>query len=202
MSRLARLIPIKIPPQRVVHIWAFIACFALASIYLWAIPDTRKDSNQIFSTITGWVTIYAAFFAMIEIARLRSASELAKASADTATYALRTKILAATQLRLLLECQFHVDSAISAIDTKRAISSTQVNNLIKSYRVCIENESEAKGTDDERMRLETVNQLKLFDLTTTAKDRESAGKYLRPHLFSMSDHISRSIANVTSPNNQ
>ena len=67
---------------RWMHVAVFFVCLVGAGMLIFFFSDLTKDQPTTLGTIGVFLTLYGVFFAIVEVARLRSASELAKREAN------------------------------------------------------------------------------------------------------------------------
>ncbi|MBC8718173.1 hypothetical protein [Ochrobactrum sp. Marseille-Q0166] len=121
----------KLKEKRVHSIIALI--FFISFLALWYfIPQLMLNSQAVFSTVTGFASLYGLSFAIVELIRTRGVAEEVKA--ETNNVLLRVENLA--DLKLLSDCQSTIEQIMQYIDMKKAVPTfllTQVNKIYSQH---------------------------------------------------------------------
>lgn len=122
--------------SRWMHVIAFFICLAGSAILMWCFPDLRKGQSATLGSAGVFITLYGVIFAIIEVFRLRSASDLAEKEAKRVFNSITNLVTA----REIIECQTKIEIAVAAIDEKRTIPSASLCSIVKLYSQVFHNE--------------------------------------------------------------
>lgn len=95
---------------------------------LWQ-PSLIKDAPTSLGTIGSFATAYGLIFAIIELRRAQTASNLARQEAKRVLTVVTNLVTA----REIIECQNTINMAISSLDEGKPISSAVLCQIVKLY---------------------------------------------------------------------
>lgn len=107
----------------------FLACLVIVVTFLYRFPLLLGETQVVFSTISGFATLYGVGFAIIETFRARAASQEAKAAASEAS----CKIVKLYQVKDVAKCQMLIQEELQDLEGSKTLSMARISKILELY---------------------------------------------------------------------
>lgn len=175
-------------PSKLDHLVSFLVVLVVAVICFACDKELYDGIPKTLGSVGSFLTIYAVIFAIIELARTRSAAELAEQAAELAEQKVAEVVKVVEDLmtaREISECQAAVEYALDGITRSEGISGSHIVKIIRLYSQVFPLEMK-----DERSR-HRKNRTILESYEFGASDAAKAGvpKNTKRALLEISGHL-------------
>lgn len=179
-------------PSRTVHFW--VAALIIIPLTLLAIifQDLRSSPDRVLATIGSGFGIFATIFAIIELLRLRTVTDLVKTSVTDAT----NKINDLSNIKNNQDCQNTIDRLTSIIESGEESPLSLIKDLVRQYSFCFPNEMRDPESEH---RINRTN-LEMFCAAVTKPERRAATQKLNSTVLSITAHLSVATAATINKN--
>lgn len=144
--------------EKWIHAVTALAFVALFGGVWYKFPVLMAGPQAVFSTISGFVSLYGLTFAIVELLRTRAVAEKVKSETDKAL----TRVENLADLKLLSDCQANVEQAIQFIEMKLVVPIallTQINKVYSQhFHADIHNASKPQAKNVAVIRTYTASQ--------------------------------------------
>lgn len=168
-------------PSKLDHLVSFLVVLVVAVICFACDKELYDGISKTLGSVGGFLTVYAVIFAIIELARTRSAAELAEQKVAEVVKVVEDLMTA----REISECQAAVEYALDGITQTEGISGSHIVKIIRLYSQVFPLEMKDERSRHRKNR--TI--LESYEFSAADAAKASVPKKTKRALLEISGHL-------------